>query len=143
MVLCTQQHHGVTRDSDPINRSRLLTYKIGGGKVLPKPNQYHTPYPDSSTLALDPVLAKKGHRVFERYCAGCHGTGVVPDLRYSNIPLNAETWKTVVNDGALQSKGMVGFSKELSLDEIKSIRHYIIDRSRYAKTIGDVSRSSR
>jgi len=140
----------LTRDSDPdpINRSRLLTYKIGGGKVLPKPNQYHHTLPDFSTLALDPLLAKKGHRVFERYCAGCHGTGVVgggvvPDLRYSSIPLNAETWKAVVNNGALESKGMVGFSKELSLDEIESIRHYIIDRNRYAKTIGDVSRSSR
>lgn len=140
----------LTRDSnsDPINRSRLLTYKIGGGNSLPPPNINENKLADSSSVILDISLAKKGHKIYERYCSGCHGTGaigggVVPDLRYSGMSLTVESWKAIVSDGTLKSKGMVGFSKELSLNEIESIRHYIIDRNRYARIVGDTSRSSR
>lgn len=140
----------LTRDSnsDPINRSRLLTYKVGGKKSLPTPSTHQNTLADSSAISLNSTLAKEGHKIYERYCSSCHGTGavgggVVPDLRYSDMSLTTESWQAIVSDGSLKSKGMVGFAKELSLTEIESIRHYIIDRNRYAKEVGDTSRSSR
>ena len=39
--------------------------------------------------------------------------------------------------------GMVGFSLELSESDVEDIRQFVIDRNKYARSIGDTSRTSR
>ena len=51
------------------------------------------------------------------------------DLRESGIPLDADTFRSVVHDGALMSRGMGAFA-ELSDAELEGLRHYIRQRAR-------------
>jgi len=133
---------------NPINRSRLMTFKLGANEALPTANESLRSLPDLANLAFDETLAAQGHADYERYCAGCHGTGavgggVVPDLRYSPAITVQQGFSAIVGDGALTSRGMVGFKKELSPERIEAIRQFIIGRNKFAHTIGDTQRLSR
>jgi len=135
-------------DPDPVNRSRLLTFKIGGIASLPEITDVARDLPDFSDVSLDQEVLKRGHNTFERYCAACHGTGavgggVVPDLRYSPTLGNEEGWQSIVHDGVLKSRGMVGFSRELSKQDISDLRQFVIGRNQFARSIGEVKRTSR
>jgi quinohemoprotein ethanol dehydrogenase len=55
--------------------------------------------------------------------------GAAPDLRKSQIPLDAEAFNSVVRDGALGRAGMPGFN-ELSELELAGLRMYIRQRAR-------------
>ena len=51
---------------------------------------------------------------------------MIPDLRWSAISANEDSWASVVGDGALTGNGMVGFSDIINDDEIEAIRHYVL-----------------
>ncbi|MCI0485997.1 MAG: PQQ-dependent dehydrogenase, methanol/ethanol family [Blastocatellia bacterium] len=115
------------------NISRMLVFKIGGKASLP-------PMPEFAEQALSPPPAtadeatvKNGERLFQRYCASCHGDvavsgGLVTDLRYSKTLAN-EQWFGIVLGGNLKKLGMVSFSKELSRKDAEAIRAYVIFRA--------------
>lgn len=114
------------------NISRVLVFKLDGKATLPAPPAVEQP---RLTVLPNPASAAtihKGERLFQSYCAGCHGDvavsgGVLPDLRVSGTLTN-ERWFYVVLGGILQSQGMVSFSKELSRDDVAAIRSYVIFR---------------
>jgi quinohemoprotein ethanol dehydrogenase len=110
---------------------RLLTYALDGKKVLPK-----SPAPtfalnvaENASEVLDPKAATSGKNMFLA-CAACHGRNLVgaggpaPDLRESQIPLNADAFYAVVHDGALMSRGMPAF-KAFNRPIIENYRQYI------------------
>jgi len=114
------------------NVSRMLVFKLGGKASLPAQQPVDQPHltvlPNPATHAT----IQKGERLFQSYCAGCHGDvavsgGVLPDLRASGALTN-ERWFYIVLDGILQSQGMVSFSKELSHQDAAAIRSYVIFR---------------
>jgi quinohemoprotein ethanol dehydrogenase len=114
------------------NVSRMLVFKLGGKASLPvqtpvEPLRF-TVLPSSATHAI----VHKGEKLFQSYCAGCHGDvavsgGVLPDLRASGTLTN-KSWFDVLLNGILQSQGMVSFSKELSREDAAAIRSYVIFR---------------
>ena len=61
--------------------------------------------------------------------AGMMAGGAAPDLRKSAVPLDAETFKSVVHDGALMARGMGAF-EQLSDADLEGLRHYIRQRAR-------------
>lgn len=135
-------------NGDPINRSRLLVFKLGGTAKLPDVDSTRRELPDYSSLELDAERAKQGFALYDRYCINCHGAGaigggVLPDLRYSGFTASSEAWTQVVINGILQDNGMASFAVELSPEDAESIRHYIIERNHYARSIGDTTRLSR
>jgi mono/diheme cytochrome c family protein len=82
--------------------------------------------------SASPATIRKGERLFQSYCAGCHGDvavsgGVLPDLRLSSA-LTDDRWFEIVLRADLQSQGMVSFSKELSHDDAAAIRSYVVFR---------------
>jgi PQQ-dependent dehydrogenase (methanol/ethanol family) len=115
------------------NISRVLAFKLGGKASLPPP-------PQAPRLVLDPPPATagaaettQGERLFQRYCAACHGDvavsgGVLPDLRYSRA-LKGDLWFRVVLDGIYEPNGMISFKKELSQEDAAAIRSYVILRA--------------
>ena len=133
---------------DPINRSRLLTFKLGGTARLPELADTKRSMPDLSELVVSQEQATRGFAIYDRYCVNCHGGGavgggVIPDLRYSAILSNPELWQKVVIGGIFSDLGMIGFGKELNDDDAEAIRQFIISRNQFARTIGDVERTSR
>jgi quinohemoprotein ethanol dehydrogenase len=114
------------------NISRMLVFKLGGKASLPAEGAVEqprfTPLPNPANQAT----IRKGERLFQSYCGGCHGDvavsgGVLPDLRASSTLTN-ERWFYIVLRGILQAQGMVSFSKELSHDDASAIRSYVIFR---------------
>ncbi len=62
-------------------------------------------------------------------CLVCHGMnaiggGAAPDLRYSPMILNQETFKLVVKGGILKPRGMPSLP-QMSDDTLEDIRHYL------------------
>ena len=58
------------------------------------------------------------------------GNNVIPALRRSALLANPESWRSVVGDGALEGRGMTGWSKYLSADQIEKIRLYVGEQAR-------------
>ncbi len=117
---------------------RLLTFAIGGDKSLPP-----SPPPDFTVHALDDpalklneddVLAGRGLSV---QCAACHGVGLQatgtpgPDLRESAIALDLDSFRALLQSGALMSRGMPRF-ENLTEDQIRQLHAYIRAKAREA-----------
>ncbi|KEQ52287.1 PQQ-dependent dehydrogenase, methanol/ethanol family [Sphingobium chlorophenolicum] len=113
---------------------RLLTFTIGGAKKLPKVGPVDEPIQDDPAFVVDAGKAKVGAGIYNSSCVICHGAGMMaggaaPDLRKSGVPLDAETFRAVVHDGALMARGMGSFS-QLTDAELEGLRHYIRQRAR-------------
>ncbi|BAV63658.1 PQQ-dependent dehydrogenase, methanol/ethanol family [Sphingobium cloacae] len=108
---------------------RVLTFTIGGTKVLPKVEMADMPIQDDPAFVVDPAKAKIGAGIYNTSCVICHGVGMMaggaaPDLRKSGVPLDADTFRSVVHDGALMARGMGAFG-QLTDAELEGLRHYI------------------
>ncbi len=135
-------------DGEPINRSRLLTFKLGGSAQLPPAAEQLRDMPDLTAQELNDEEVHTGFLVYDRFCGGCHGAGavgggVIPDLRYSAVIHTEQAFKSIVLDGLLSSRGMVGFAEEITSDEAEAIRAYLISRNQFAHQVGDTRRLSR
>jgi len=116
------------------NISRMLVYKLDGKAALP-------PVPDEEPAVLRPPSSKasaddikRGEATFQRFCSNCHGDvavsgGVIPDLRYSSALSSDQLFSSIVLGGLLRKQGMVSFAKELTSEDVRSIRSYVIFRA--------------
>jgi quinohemoprotein ethanol dehydrogenase len=114
------------------NVSRMLVFRLGGKASLPPVQTTEPPPLIAMPNSASSATIRKGERLFQTYCAGCHGDvavsgGVLPDLRRSSA-LTEDSWFEIVLRGDLQSEGMVPFAEELSRDDAAAIRSYVIFR---------------
>ena len=114
------------------NVSRMLVFKIGGTASLPPAEPLEEPHASPLPNPATSATIRQGERLFQRYCAACHGDvavsgGVLPDLRYSSA-LESNEWFSDVLDGMLKSEGMISFAPELSHEDAARIRSYVILR---------------
>ncbi|MEM0986425.1 MAG: PQQ-dependent dehydrogenase, methanol/ethanol family [Pseudomonadota bacterium] len=122
---------------------KVVTFKLGGNALIA----------DAGLPMIQRVAATEpfgtqdmlgdGAVHFARNCAVCHGplavsSGVLPDLRWSAISGDAETWTSVLIDGALRDNGMVSFSDVLTEAESEAIRAYVVTQAHLAQT-GDTA----
>lgn len=116
------------------NRSRVMTFALDATKKLPEAEPIPLrPLPDAKQFASAERVVL-GQKAYDRTCVACHGSGaasggIVPDLRYSTTITDRDVWTSVVRDGLLADRGMIGFRKNFSDREIENIRAYVIDRS--------------
>jgi quinohemoprotein ethanol dehydrogenase len=125
-----------TQGSD--NRSRVLTFKLGGKAALPPLETVQRNFPDLPAKAASKRLLAQGRSVYYNNCGVCHGEaavngGVIPDLRTSAALADKALWKEIVHDGALKDAGMIGFGKYLSIDETEAARLYVIEQAKRYK----------
>ena len=111
-------------------KRRVLTFMLDGRATLPTPPPPAKFEPISDPgFHDDPVSAKRGEKTYNLYCAVCHGVAVIggghaPDLRASSVPLDSDTFKSVVHKGALVSNGMPKF-EEFPDDQLNDLRQFI------------------
>jgi quinohemoprotein ethanol dehydrogenase len=128
---------GAARDVP--NTPRLLVFRLGGTvKLPPAPAGSPAPLPALPTETATAAQVSEGKALFGRFCQVCHGAsagggGVLPNLQRSAVLADAETWKSILIDGALKDQGMVSFARVLTPDQAQSIRHYVIDEARWAR----------
>ena len=116
------------------NVSRMLVYKLDGRASLPALPDVEPPVlrPPRSKASAEEI--KHGEATYQRFCSACHGDvavsgGVIPDLRYSSATSTDQLFSSIVLGGLLRKQGMVSFAKELSVDDVKSVRSYVIFRA--------------
>jgi quinohemoprotein ethanol dehydrogenase len=116
------------------NLPRILVYKLGGSAALPAlpavTRAVLDPPPDAATGAA--VAA--GKALYHTYCSNCHGdsatgSGVLPDLRFSDLIKSPDAFDMTVRQGTRVDKGMVAFKDEISPQDLENIRAYVIHRA--------------
>jgi len=117
-----------------VNRSRVLTFALGGTADLPPASETPQRMLPAPAVHVDPALAAEGAKQYARRCGSCHGDGavsggLVPDLRYSPALSNDALWNAVINDGALESQGMVSFKSVLDAKEQAAVRAFLIEKA--------------
>ncbi|PCG13450.1 MULTISPECIES: PQQ-dependent dehydrogenase, methanol/ethanol family [Sphingomonas] len=136
--------YAIGKARDVPNNPRLLVFALGGKAALP-PSPGATPaapvpLPDDKA---PPEQVAQGKLLFGRYCQVCHGAsamggGVLPNLQNSPVLSDADTWKSILIDGALKERGMVSFARVITPEQAQAIRHYVIDEARWARAnLGD------
>src|SRR5690606_27517648 len=111
---------------------RLLVFKRDGAATAPLQTWTPRPALDLSGVTI-PADMERGESLYGLNCLRCHGihadAGILPDLRYSAFILDAAAFRTVVMDGALAGRGMVGFAKVLRADDAEAIRGYLLQQA--------------
>ncbi len=116
---------------------RLLVFKLGGTATV-------APYPKPAPVTIDLAGVKSagdpkaGLPLYNANCMACHGPNAsshyLPDLKTSPTILSPGTFKAVVLDGARASKGMVSFSRYLTVGQVEAVRAYVLSEARKAQT---------
>ena len=122
------------------HNGRLLAFKLGGKRRLPADELSAGRAPVPPPQFADAASVARGKVIYHRHCGGCHGDagisgGVLPDLRASAALAAQSAWVAIVLDGALSTRGMVAFARELAADDAEAVRAYVIER---ARTTSDV-----
>jgi len=117
-----------------VNRSRVLTFALDGTAQLPPASETPQRMIPPPAVHVDPALAAEGGKQYARRCGSCHGDGavsggLVPDLRYSPALSNDALWNAVLNEGALESQGMVSFKSVLDAKQQAAVRAYLIEKA--------------
>ncbi|MEM7729489.1 MAG: c-type cytochrome, partial [Pseudomonadota bacterium] len=113
---------------------KVVTFKLGADGTVP---DVELPAIDRSPKAEsfgDEAMLRNGLVHYARNCSVCHGpfamsSGVLPDLRWSEITGDAESWYDVVHDGMLAGNGMVAFDDVLDAEDMESIRAYVLQQA--------------
>lgn len=113
---------------------RLLTFALGGKATLPAADQQIVPIAYDPSIAVSAEKAKAGAGLFFQKCILCHGGNAVsggsaPDLRKSYAVHDAQTFTSIVRDGALLMNSMPRFD-DLTTNQAETIRHYLLQRMR-------------
>ena len=79
---------------------------------------------------FDDGVVHAGELLYYDYCGRCHGTAtkslnIIPDLRRSAALTSPEIWRSIVIDGTLTDRGMVGWTKFIDAPQAESIRAYV------------------
>jgi|SRR5882672_552973 len=120
---------GTDKDARMPQPGRLVAFKLGGTAQLPEPPAPAPPAnPPRETFADDTVRA--GELLYFDHCGRCHGVGtrglnIIPDLRRSPALTNTALWRSVVIDGALLDRGMIGWTQFIDATQAESIRAYV------------------
>jgi quinohemoprotein ethanol dehydrogenase len=117
--------------SQPANAGRLLVFELGGQAKLPVHEALEL---ELAALPedLDPTLVRQGNLTYHRWCAFCHGYGVVsggvlPDLRKAEPVIYAQLDEIVLRGGRLPL-GMPRFDDFLGGEDVAAIRAYLLSQ---------------
>jgi quinohemoprotein ethanol dehydrogenase len=93
--------------------------------------------PDTKFTATTSEVAH-GETLYWQYCGTCHavnggGGGLAPDLAFSPIAANNESFLSVVHKGAYEKLGMPNFGNRLSEKDILAIQKYILTKAKEGK----------
>ena len=113
-------------------KRRVLTFALGADQVLPgyelPSKRAQPPQTSASAEAID-----RGGLAYTRFCARCHGGGVVSDGSVPDLRKLDNSWyeqfDAVVLDGLMLGAGMPRFDSVLTPEQSGEIKAYILDRA--------------
>ena len=126
------------------NVSRVLTFKLGANEKLPDVDWQPRVVFDPPEQQADAETIRRGHRLYQDTCMGCHGLNavsglLVPDLRASAFLHDEAGWEGVVRLGLLRGKGMPEMGNVIDVEESEAIRAYVIQEAWRAQRLREGS----
>lgn len=126
-----------------VGPGRLLAFRLDGTATLEveeRPALPPPPVPALAPGATGEELAA-GAALYGKYCARCHGLGVVsggivPDLRHAS-EVTHRAFDEIVRGGAREALGMPDFGEDLTSDELRRIQAWVLWRARESATAAD------
>jgi quinohemoprotein ethanol dehydrogenase len=122
------------------NKTRILTFKLGGGEtpLPPKVKPIKTPAPPG--IKVNEALIERGFYLYNFYCEICHGKFGDRHLsQHPDLSKLSEAKHLLFNDillkGILSQNGMASFSNSLNEEDVEAIHHFLIKKQKeaYAK----------
>lgn len=104
---------------------RVLVYRLGGKAALPADDGGPLPPPNPPAGKFTAAEIEAGRRHYVANCSVCHGGYILPDLKRSAFLADRDAWRSIVIDGALESRGMASFRDYLSPADAEAIRAYV------------------
>jgi len=120
---------------------RIMAFKLNGKAQLPPLPEANAKYDPPPRTGASPEVIKEGETIFNTYCMGCHGMGLVsmdtvPDLRYMHSSFH-QTFNDIVLGGALKDRGMVSFAQVINEKQADAVHAYIIEKANDEKDRND------
>lgn len=123
---------GIPQASSP-PQGRVLTFSLGGDQALPPIPESAPIPPPPARLELPSDEVERGGALYAKYCAFCHGIGVVsggtvPDLRRLPAEFH-DNFDSIVRANAMQPRGMPGFGDVLDEGDVLAIQAFVIEEA--------------
>ncbi len=122
-----------------LNTGHVFAFKLGGNAEPPEVQARVTTVNVDESL-LDASVVDRGRDLYAVHCARCHGAGVrgsglIPDLRYSNAEIH-QIWPQIVLDGAFAARGMASFADSLDRKDVQAIHSYVVNEALASQSFG-------
>ncbi len=109
---------------------RLIAFKLGADLTLPEV-EIVQPVPLDLAGVSSAGDVATGGILYGAYCLVCHApmamtAGPIPDLRFSGAITDPGVFSSIVLDGVLADRGMVGFAADIGAEETEHIRAYLL-----------------
>ncbi|MEZ5891758.1 MAG: PQQ-dependent dehydrogenase, methanol/ethanol family [Parvularculaceae bacterium] len=111
----------------------IMAFKLNGDATLTAPAPAPKPEPSPTDETFTDAQIGAGMDKYFTYCLICHAGPTNPDLDRTPYMQNADAWRAVVIDGALEDNGMASFRDYLTEDEAEAIRAYVNKLARALK----------
>ena len=123
---------GVQHDNTNVN-GRVLAFKRGGNASLPPVATKSIPAPPPRVAGISQAELDAGASHYSKFCARCHGIGVVsdgsiPDLRRLDA-VWYDNFNAVVLEGMMEKAGMPRFDDVLDEQSAAQIYAYIVEQA--------------
>jgi alcohol dehydrogenase (cytochrome c)/quinohemoprotein ethanol dehydrogenase len=125
--------------------ARLMVFKLGGTDKIPPKPEFALPPLNPPAQTETAAVVDEGAKMYARHCQRCHGGGAAggglgatgpADLRRSGFIQAQAAFDQVVREGALLQQGMAPFKNDVTPDQAKAIRAYIVYQAHQAKAAG-------
>jgi quinohemoprotein ethanol dehydrogenase len=115
------------------NKTRILTFKLGGGETPLPPKKVPIATPAPPNTKINDELLPRGAYLYNFYCDICHGKFGDKHLsQHPDLSKLTEAKHMVFNDillkGILAPNGMANFSNSLSEQDVEAIHHFLIKK---------------
>lgn len=127
--------YGMKKKFAPIQTGRVFSFVLNGAAPLPGFRKEEPRQLPAATFTTTADEFRQGETLYWKYCGTCHvvnegGGGLAPDLAYSTIAINKESFLGIVHKGGYLPLGMPKFGGRLSETEAENIRKYILAKAR-------------
>ena len=121
--------------TDQINPGTVYTFALDAN--APYPNYPKTAPKTLANFAFDEeeALVAQGAQLYLKNCSHCHRQvaretgGAIPDLGYMAESIY-NNFENIVLKGALEANGMPNFGSKLQLEEVQSIKSFILSQAK-------------
>lgn len=126
--------YGMKKKFAPLQTGRVFTFVLHGNAAMPEFKKAVAQSIPQTKFTVTTGEFAQGEKLFWQYCGTCHvvnggGGGLAPDLAYSPLAANLQSFLGIVQKGGYLPLGMPSFGDRLSEKDLENIQKYILTKA--------------